>query len=71
MTAAGWRADGERLEFHITADAFLRHMVRVLVGTMLDRPEPEYLAALLAGRPRSDAGRTAPPHGLTLESVTY
>ena len=71
VTAAGWRADGERLEFHITADAFLRHMVRVLVGTMLDRPEPEYLAALLAGRPRSDAGRTAPPHGLTLESVTY
>ena len=70
-TAAGWRADGERLEFHITADAFLRHMVRVLVGTMLDRPDPEYLAALLAGRPRSDAGRTAPPHGLTLESVTY
>ena len=71
VTAAGWRADGERLEFHITADAFLRHMVRVLVGTMLDRPDPEYLAALLAGRPRSDAGRTAPPHGLTLESVTY
>ena len=71
VTAAGWRADGERLEFHITADAFLRHMVRVLVGTMLDRPDPDYLAALLAGRPRCDAGRTAPPHGLTLESVTY
>jgi tRNA pseudouridine38-40 synthase len=71
VLAAEWRRDGDRLEFHITADAFLRHMVRVLVGTMLDRPDPEHLAALLAGRPRSDAGRTAPPHALTLTSVTY
>ncbi|MGH3139551.1 MAG: tRNA pseudouridine(38-40) synthase TruA [Gaiellales bacterium] len=71
VTAAAWRADGERLELHITADGFLRHMVRVLVGTMLDRPDPEYLAALLTGSPRSEAGRTAPPHGLTLQSVTY
>jgi tRNA pseudouridine38-40 synthase len=71
VLAAEWRRTGDRLEFHITADAFLRHMVRVLVGTMLDRPDPDHLATLLAGRPRSDAGRTAPPHGLTLRSVTY
>ncbi len=72
MLAAEWRRDGDRLEFHITADAFLRHMVRVLVGTMLERPDPEHLAdAARDGRPRSDAGRTAPPHGLTLTSVTY
>jgi tRNA U38,U39,U40 pseudouridine synthase TruA len=38
---------------------------------MLDRPEPEHLTTLLTGRPRSDAGRTAPSHGLTLTAVTY
>ena len=71
VLAAEWRRVGERLEFHLTADALLRHMVRVLVGTMLDRPDPEHMSRLVAGAPRSAAGRTAPPHGLTLTSVAY
>jgi hypothetical protein len=38
---------------------------------MLERPDPAYLAALVQGAPRSAAGRTAPPHGLTLTAVAY
>jgi tRNA pseudouridine38-40 synthase len=69
---AAWSRGGNgRLELRLTADAFLRHMVRVLVGTMLERPDPDLFRRLLGGAPRSLAGRTAPPHGLTLESVEY
>jgi tRNA pseudouridine38-40 synthase len=73
--AAGWRECGEVLEFWIEADAFMRHMNRALVGTMLQvaggRRTPASFADLLEGRPREDAGPTAPAHGLALASVSY
>jgi tRNA pseudouridine38-40 synthase len=72
---AGWEQNGDILSFVIEADAFMRSMVRALVGTMLEassgRRTPQSFRALLDGAPRSEAGDTAPPHGLYLESVSY
>jgi tRNA pseudouridine38-40 synthase len=68
---ARWLEHGDLLEFEITADSFLRHMVRTLVGTMLELP-PQRIAELLDGdHARPDAGTTAPPWGLYLERVSY
>jgi tRNA pseudouridine38-40 synthase len=73
VLTAGWERHGDRLDFTITADSFLRHMVRTLVGTMLESgpTAAERITELLDGRSRSEAGLTAPPWGLYLERVEY
>lgn len=68
-------ADARFFRFEITGTGFLRHMVRTVVGTLVDigrgQLEVEDMAAIIAARDRQKAGHTAPPHGLMLWKVSY
>ena len=68
VESAEWIRRGDHVDFEITAGSYLRHMVRALVGTMLDGID---LTPLLEGADRADAGQTAPPWGLYLVAVRY
>lgn len=75
VIVSDWEERRDELVYVIAADAFLRHMVRVLVGTMLLVGRGAWtvarLKSLLAGGPRAAAGPTAPAHALTLVAVAY
>lgn len=72
---AGLRVIGDELVFDVHGDGFLRHMVRAIMGTLVDvgagRREPGSMASLVASRDRAQAGDTAPAQGLALVSVDY
>jgi tRNA pseudouridine38-40 synthase len=76
VLAAEWQRESESiLVLTVTADAFMRNMVRTLVGTLLEvgrgeRSTDEF-TALLEGRRREEAGPTAPPHGLYFAAAHY
>jgi tRNA pseudouridine38-40 synthase len=75
VSRAGWRTEGDLCRFEIVGNAFLQHMVRIIVGTLLDvgrgRRRPGDVPEILAARERRQAGKTAPPHGLCLVRVEY
>jgi tRNA pseudouridine38-40 synthase len=75
ITRSVWCDTRGLLAYEISGDGFLRHMVRAIVGTLVEigrgRREPATMAALLERRPRAEAGATAPAHGLFLLHVDY
>lgn len=75
VSSAQWIKDGHRLQFNITADRFLRNMVRAIVGTMINiglkKMEVDDLHSILASKNRSNAGYSVPAHGLYLSKITY
>jgi tRNA pseudouridine38-40 synthase len=75
VTRSAWLDDGALLVYEVAGDGFLRHMVRAMVGTLVEvgrgwRPSQE-VSSLVAGGSRAQAGATAPAHGLLLAKVEY
>ncbi|GAB5565991.1 MAG: tRNA pseudouridine(38-40) synthase TruA [Winogradskyella sp.] len=72
---AYWIREGEQLTFVITADRFLRNMVRAIVGTMvnigLGKLEVEDLHTIIKSKNRGEAGFSVPAHGLYLVNIVY
>ncbi len=76
VTSALWKSlDETHLCFEVTADRFLRNMVRAMVGTLLDvgrgKREPEWMAQLIGEKERCKAGQSVPGHALFLTEVKY
>ena len=75
ITHIGVQRQGDWVTLDVTANAFLQHMVRNIIGTLADiglgEQSMEWLGEVLASRDRKAGGIAAPPHGLTLVSVTY
>jgi len=75
ITHAGWCCEGEVWIFTITADRFLRNMVRAIVGTLFDvgrsKLTIEGFKAVIESQDRCRAGTSAPPHALFLTDITY
>ncbi len=72
---ASWQENGDRLEFYIAANRFLRGMVRAIVGTLVDvgqgKTSIEKFREILSARDRREAGANVPPEGLFLKHVLY
>lgn len=72
---ARWVQESDKLIFKITADRFLRNMVRAIVGTLLDvgqgKYPPGHVKAILKSKDRSEAGVSVPAKGLYLTSISY
>lgn len=75
ITQAEWKLHGTQLCFYVSANRFLRGMVRALVGTLLEvgqeRQTPEWIKEVIEAEDRSAAGRNVPPEGLSLTEVAY
>ena len=75
VSYAKWEQSGDLLVFTITADRFLRNMVRAIVGTLIDiglgKLTIEEFKRIIESENRSNAGASAPAHGLYLTQITY